>query len=644
MNDPASRRASTGVEAAPEALSLQAIASGIGGLSELVETARQVAKRPDNVLGLLLRALSKEEIALLEARGCNADDWSLIQVAQDFDAFRVKRVHFRGRCVLGRCSGDVEVMPGLAMGTGIYDSTLVDCQIGNDCLIEKVRFAAHLVVDRGAVLFDVGAITCAPGTVFACGQTLPIACEAGGRDVPVWAEMTVDTAASVARDRHDRDGLTAITQAVESYVRSLASPVGWVGRGARVRHTERIRDAWIGVGAEIDHALELSDVAILSSAAEPVRISGGASVTSSVLQWGVHVAGTAILRRTVMLEHSSADDHATIQDSIIGPNTAVAKGEITASLVGPFVGFHHQSLLISAFWPQGKGNVAYGAMVGSNHTSRAPDQECWPGEGTFFGLGCAVRFPVDFSDSPYLTVGLGTTTLPQRVRFPFSLITIPAEALGGCDDEVPRAYNELIPAWGLDHNAYGLVRTELKLAKRDKARRHRIDYKVLRPSIIRLVRDACARLEAVTTIKPVYLDSDIEGLGKNFLRDTVRVQAIASYQRALLRYALRILLNEAEQRLEIPGSAEVGHELADVLAPSQFFAQRMQLLVAVERDNAQRVEASKAQDDQRGERIIPGYAAAHIAAAHDPVVRSAWDRVARTEARVRALGIEVAAG
>jgi len=293
--------------------------------------------------------------------------------------------------------------------------------------------------------------------------------------------------------------------------------------------------------------------------------------------------------------------------------------------------------LISAFWPEGKGNVAYGAMVGSNHTSRAPDQECWPGEGMFFGLGCAIRFPADFSEAPYTTVSLNTTTLPQKVRFPFSLITIPTETLGEGDDAVPRAFNEIIPAWGLDQNAYGLVRTELKFARRDAARRHRIDYKVLRPSIIRQVKDALDRLEGVKIIKPFYIDVEIDGLGKNVLREVVRLRAIATYRTALTRYCLRVLLNEAEKQLEIPGSAEVAHELAECLLPGTTFAQRMERLIDVERVNAAMVQASKAQDDQRGVRIIPGYADAHVPAESDPVVRSAWERVERTIERIKAL-------
>jgi hypothetical protein len=303
--------------------------------------------------------------------------------------------------------------------------------------------------------------------------------------------------------------------------------------------------------------------------------------------------------------------------------------------VGPFVGFHHQSLLIAAFWPEGKGNVAYGAMVGSNHTGRAADQEIWPGEGVFFGLGCAIRLPANYSEAPYSVIGMGVTTLPQKVSFPFSLITLPADPL---PESVPRAFNEIQPAWGLSENAYGIVRNELKYAKRDRAKRHVIDYKTLRPQIMRQVRDARARLAAVTTIKAVYLDSDIAGLGRNALREPVRLQAIASYDQALLRYALRVLLGEAEGAVSIPGSAELAHELADSLMPGTDRAQRFARLVEIETENARLVQTSKAKDDERGGRIIPGYADAHTAAADDAVVKSAWERAERTRARVAALG------
>ena len=622
------------------AVTFAAVAAGIGQKSELVDAARQVAKRPDNILGLLLRGLSREEIAVLEDRGCRSDDWSLVQVAQDFDAFRVRRVNFKGPCVLGRFAGDVEVVAGFRQATGIYDCTLSHCQIGNDCLLENVRLAAHVVIDREAVLFGVGSIMCSGAATFGCGQELPIACEAGGREVPLWAEITIPEAALIARDRADTAGQQAIRDAVAAYTKSITSPVCWVRRTARILHTERIRDAFIGVGALVDNVHELNNVAVLSSSDEPTRITNGSAVTDSVVQWGVELGGNCIVRRSALLEHSAVDAHATVEDSIIGPNTHLAKGEVTASLVGPFVGFHHQSLLIAAFWPEGKGNIAYGAMVGSNHTGRAPDQEIWPGEGSFFGLGCSIRLPTDFSEAPYSTISFGVATLPQKVRFPFSLIAVPVEPLSD-ESGVPRAYNEIIPGWALRENAYGLVRNELKYGKRDRSRRQVIDYKVLRPHIMRLVRDARDRLVRVAVVKPAYLESDIPGLGRNFLRDSVRCEAIATYEQALRRYALRILLNEAESGLTIPGSAEIGHELADAFLPGLSRDQRMRRLVEIERENAQLVERSKSKDDERGERIIPGYRDAHTLAADDAVVKSAWQRVERTAERVRALGIDV---
>ena len=211
---------------------------------------------------------------------------------------------------------------------------------------------------------------------------------------------------------------------------------------------------------------------------------------------------------------------------------------------------------------------------------------------------------------------------------------MPVEALDAEDDRVPRAYNEIVPAWGLWANAYGIVRAELKFAKRDRSRHHTIDYKVLRPGIMRQVKQARDRLHNVIGVKKVWLEEDIDGLGRNFLREESRRKAIRVYDQALMRYALRILLGEREGRLTIPGSAELAHELADELLAATTFEERMRRLLDIERENAGLVEESKRRDDERGVRIIPGYADAHVAAADDPVVRSAWERVRRTEERV----------
>ena len=73
---------------------------------------------------------------------------------------------------------------------------------------------------------------------------------------------------------------------------------------------------------------------------------------------------------------------------------------------------------------------------------------------------------------PPATVSRGVTTLPQRIRFPFSLINTPGEALPG----VSPAYNEIIPGWVLSDNLFALKRNEGKYSMRNKARRSHFDF------------------------------------------------------------------------------------------------------------------------------------------------------------------------
>src|SRR5262249_12831579 len=156
---------------------------------------------------------------------------------------------------------------------------------------------------------------------------------------------------------------------------------------------------------------------LLSNQEEQVEIATGACVTDSIVQWGSHITSMAVVERSVLTEHSHVEQHAKVSMSILGPNTAVARGEDPSSSGGPFVGMHHESLLIASLWPEGRGNVSYGAMAGANHTTKAPDQEFLPGEGAFIGLGAKIRFPADFSRAPYSVFASGVETLPQKLLF-----------------------------------------------------------------------------------------------------------------------------------------------------------------------------------------------------------------------------------
>jgi hypothetical protein len=291
--------------------------------------------------------------------------------------------------------------------------------------------------------------------------------------------------------------------------------------------------------------------------------------------------------------------------------------------------------------------VAYGANVGSNHTSRAPDQEFQAGEGLFLGLGVNVKFPADFSRSPYTTVACGASLLPQKVAFPFSLVMPQSVSYPG----VSPAYNEIIPGWMVAENLFALRRGEAKYRSRDRSRRAALDCRAFRPDTVALVCDALGRLEGVRQRKEFYTERDIDGLGKNVLRETHRRQAIDSYRFVVQYYALTGLLEQL--RAAPTTSPEEADRLLWTAGDEPRWEHQRRLLIgalgvtgviSALRDlpplleqAARRVEGSRAKDDERGRRIIDDYAEVHRPAEQDPLVRQTWAEARALQEEVREL-------
>jgi hypothetical protein len=571
------------------------------------------------------------EIQQLETRGNSSADWSLVRVVDGFDPARVSNSTFHGHCTLGRLTRRLRV-GGVDLPAGICDSTLIDCVVGNEVLVHSVKFLVNYVIGPGAVVLDCGRVTCEAGATFANGSIVHVGCETGGRPVQVFAEMGIELASLLAQPKGRRELLDRHTSVMADYRDRAASPRGVIERNAQVLNTPVVRTVFIGSGAIIDGATLLENCTLLSSEEEPVRIESGACVRETIVQWGSCIETMAIVEGSLLTEHTHVERHGKVSSSILGPNTSVGGGEVTASLLGPFIACHHQSLLIATLWPEGRGNLGYGANVGSNHTSRAPDQECRVGEGVFFGLGVNVKFPADLSGSPYSVVACGANLLPQKVRFPFSLIATPSVQ----NSEISPAYMEIVPGWVLRDNLYALRRNEDKFRTRNKARRTRFVFDFLRADTVELIRDALRRLEDIGQVKEFYTEEDIQGLGKNFLLEKHRLRAIETYTFFLQYYSHLALLDHLRLIVgaECPGERRPS-PVADI-GNRELFSELRELPDELEKIG-QDVEESKARDDRRGVRILNDYTETHTPAAQDDCVRRTWEEVRRLQAECEEL-------
>lgn len=499
------------------------------------------------------RPLTDAEIAALEKKRNSSEDWKEIKVKEGFTPEHISGNRFFGKCRLGHFSGlKMEVQDGALLPSGIYDSVIINSVIDSDALVSQCRLISGYFISENAVIYNTGSLTASCNCSFGNGLVIPIGPETGEIPFPLFADMDMECAELIFNNAHKPSDFSDY---IAMYRNSVNSETGFIGKNCIITDTASIKDTFIGDSAEIRGTLLISGSTLLSSPEEKIYAGSGTRIEGSMLQYGCSVNSGAIVFNSLFMEHTESENQSRVSSSIIGPNSSLGGGEVTSALAGPFTVSHHQSLLIASIWADGRGNIGYGANVGSNHTSRLPDQEIYPGEGMFFGLGCSIKFPGDYRKAPYSIIATGTVTQSQKVEFPFSLIVTPSAYTKG----IPLNLNELIPAWTLSENIYSVLRNEAKYRSRNKAKRNIFDFTILRPSIVDLMITARGRLERAADFTICFTERDIPGAGKNFITDESKTKGIETYSFYIRHYALIALMARVEEILLNNGTPEISN-------------------------------------------------------------------------------------
>lgn len=594
-----------------------------------VNKIKEKQKQRDNFCKTT-RPLRKEEIEILQRQGNFAEDWSLVKVKEDFIPYNIRNNWFWGKCFLGIYTGKtIEGVDAISVKTGIYNSLLKDTVIEDECYVLNVNYLNNYFIEKNSLLFNIGTLSASPINFFGNNRKIVVGIECGGREIFSFADISFEDACRMSLKR---EKIEEYCKFIEEYTDKIKSNLGIVCKESQIYNCPRILSSFFDEYSRCINVTYIDNVTILSSKEEPTYIENGAYIKNSIIQWGCYVGSMAIVDESVLIEHSHVERHGKVTHSIIGPNSGIAEGEVTSSLVGPFVGFHHQALLIGTLWPQGKGNVAYGANVGSNHTSKAPDQELYCGEGIFFGLGVNIKFPADLSKAPYTIIATGVTTLPQKVTFPFSLINVPSSTIDG----IPLSWNEIFPGWVLYENLYMIKRNEAKYLLRNKSKRNIFPFEIFRPEIIDLIVEARNRLCEVKEKKDIYTEKEIDGIGKNFMAHQSLLKGIDAYNFIIEKYSLTTLflyckellvkkeyINEADIL-----SSSISHlkwQHAKELYVNENFSKRslkenlLRLCELIDIEEKM-VILSKEKDDIRGKKLIEDYEATHTSVIKDKFI------------------------
>ncbi|CAK5192840.1 unnamed protein product [Aphanomyces euteiches] len=612
---------------------------------------RYVASCRTNIrhLGSHVQPVTPAQIQILEQNGNHADSWTTVYSSGNLASLRrVRNCSFRGHVYLGAFTKDV-LVDNVPFPSGCYNSTLVDSFVLDNALVQDTFLLHQTYVDTGACIVGCGSVTSSgPNATYGNGTVLKVGVEIGGREISVFADMPFALGAAVGQHRENASELQAYDGRVKEYVESIKCGLNIVAKQAKVLRCAKLRDIFVGEGALVEGSV-VTNTTILSTIEEHSSITGFSKVHSAIVQWSAHVEGGSSVERSFLCDASHVERHAMIMDSLLGPNTSIAEGECTSTFLGPFVGFHHQAMIVAAFWPQGRGNIGYGANVGSNHTLKAPDQELWPGEGVFYGLAVSIKYPSNFTNAAYSVIATGVSTLPQKLDMPFALVNIPGHNI----PELSPAINEISPGWVLSSSIFTVLRNQDKFDRRNHSKRTPLDVQIFRPEIVRMMQVACQRLRDAEK-KPVkirhgkeliYTDKQVPGLGKNYMTERSRVAAIEAYSFYIRYFALEgywQLLQHGTISIETPFdqisvSDERWAQQRAILmetTPTTKCGDLLRELVAAYKTIAKNAEDGKSRDDKRGQQIIPDYNLVHKKASEERIVIDAHQRAAALERAV----------
>ncbi len=297
----------------------------------------------------MFRKLTAQEIAQLEQQGCKATDWSEMEVAEAFDARYVRHTNFSGHNRLGVYGKEIELPGGIKIHTGIYHAMLHNCEVGNDAHLYNIHnYIANYRIGNNTCIENVNAILVDGKTTFGNGVRVPVMNEGGGREIPIFNELSASLAYVLTLYRHRPKMIHQLEQMIDAYAEAQASEMGYIGDHVRILNCGSIKNVKIGDYAELTGVSRLKNGTINSNEYAPVHLGSGVKCTDFIIASGVEIGDSTLVDKCFVGQGCIFDKHYSAGESLFFSNCQGMHGEACAIFAGPYTVTHHKSTLLIA--------------------------------------------------------------------------------------------------------------------------------------------------------------------------------------------------------------------------------------------------------------------------------------------------------
>jgi hypothetical protein len=458
------------------------------------------------------RNLKSDEIERLVKNDNTADNWDELLVTDEFDTNQIKNTQFFGLVRIGRLRNVILQHHDLRMPSGITNSLIISCDIGDDVAIHNVHYLAHYIIGDRCILFNIQEMHTTDHAKFGNGTIkegeeenvrtwLDLMNETGCRKVlPFDGMITADAYlwAKYVDDKLLQENLKKITQ---NSIDNRRGYYGTTGNQCVIKNSLILKDVKIGSNCYIKGANKLKNLTINSSYEEQTQIGEGVELVNGIIGYGCHIFYGCKAVKFILGNNSHLKYGARLIHSFLGDNSTISCCEVLNNLIFPGHEQHHNNSFLVAALIMGQSNVAAGATIGSNHNSRSNDNEIQAGRGFWPGLCTSLKHSSRFAS--FVLLSKADYPAELDVPFPFSLV----------NNNPAKDQLEVMPAYWWMYNMYALSRNALKLPSRDKRvnKVQKIEFDVFAPDTIeeiihsrRLLEIWIAKASLYHTNKPIH--------------------------------------------------------------------------------------------------------------------------------------------
>jgi hypothetical protein len=483
-------------------------------------------RKVQNRNGIHYRNVTANEIKILERNLNSSDDWKNVQVSDAFNPELVRNCKFFGLVRIGKLEPLYLSFHDIKLPVGLYNSTIISCDFGNNVVIDNVNYISHYIVGNEVIIVNVNEISVSNHAKFGNGIIkkeekeavriwLEICNENGGRSVLPFNGMLAGDAFLWSRYRDDDLLMSKFNEFTKKKFDDKRGYYGKIGDRTVIKSSKIMKDVWIGSDAYIKGANKLKNLTINSSPEGKSQIGEGVELVNGIIGFGCRIFYGVKAVRFILSSNSQLKYGARLINSYLGDNSTISCCEVLNSLIFPAHEQHHNNSFLCAALIMGQSNIAAGATLGSNHNSRSADGELIAARGFWPGLCVSLKHNSKFAT--FTLISKGDYPCELNIQIPFSLIS----------DDVTNDRLVVMPAYWFMYNMYALARNSMKYVDRDKRSEkiQQIEYDWLAPDSvneifysIQLMKKFCGQAWAKKNKKKIS-DKEIYLIGEKLLEE-----------------------------------------------------------------------------------------------------------------------------